>query len=56
MNGGKAGRAQGWTLSEGKVVHARRLLHGLVLPFGEVSGEKELVDKQAETVLKGLGA
>lgn len=54
--GVRAGRAQGWTSSEGKVVHTRTLLHGLVLPFGEVSREKESVDRQVETVLEDLGA
>jgi len=38
----RAGRAQGWTLSEGEVVHAKALLHGLVLCFGDVTREKEL--------------
>lgn len=52
----RAERAQGWTLSEGKGVHTRALLHGLVLPFGVASREKELADRQAETVLEGLGA
>lgn len=54
--GVRAGRAQGWTLSEGKVVHTKVQLHSLVLPVGEVSREKELVDRQAETVLEGLSA
>lgn len=46
--GVRAGTAQGWTLSEGS------MLHGLALPKGEVSRGKELVDRQAETVLEGL--